>query len=190
MPKISPPRLSSNYGGQAPRAPTPSNYGSQAPRFTAPAPQSAPVSSYGSEAPRAPAPAPVSSYAPQAPRAEVPSFNPCTEEVMRAGEISLFANPSDQSSYLICTDVDVFISMPCSPGTIFESSLRHCIPIGWKAPLCPVGTCQNQADCIIDETFNYLCLCRIGFTGKFCEVNIDECALEGNQVCSTYSKRL
>ena len=197
--KIVRPQASSGYGqAQAPMSAPSSGYGSQAPRFTAP------VSSYGSEAPRAPVPmsapssygsqvpqsAPVSSYGSQAPRAEVPSFNPCTEEVMRAAEILLFANPSDQSSYLICTDVDVFVSMPCSPGTIFDATQRHCLPIGYEAPVCPVGTCQNQADCILDESNAFRCLCRIGFTGQACEINIDECASEGNSACSTYSKIL
>jgi hypothetical protein len=107
---------------------------------------------------------------------------------MRAPEIQLFANPADQASYLICTDVNTPISMPCSPGTAFNSNLRHCVPIGWEAPRCPVGTCFNNADCVIDELNQASCLCRVGFTGARCEENIDECALEGNRVCQQAGK--
>jgi hypothetical protein len=146
---------------------------------------------YQQEAPRVSEPITASSYGDynSAPRAIQPtSFNPCTEEVMRSSDIKLFPNPSDSASYLICTDVDVFISMPCSPGTVFNTQQSHCLPIGYEPPICPVGTCQNQADCIIDESKQFKCLCRVGFTGQFCEINIDECALEGNQICSSYSK--
>ena len=108
---------------------------------------------------------------------------------MRAAEISLFPNPSDRSAYLVCTDVDVFISMPCPEGTMFDSSIKHCLPVGYTAPICPIGTCLNNADCLIDdETNNYKCSCRVGFTGQRCESKIDECALEGNAVCSSYGK--
>jgi len=133
---------------------------------------------------------PVSNYGydTEIPRAQTPMpSNPCTEEVMRSSDIFLFANPSDSASYLICTDVDVFISMPCSPGTIFQENLKQCIPIGWEAPLCPANTCKNQGDCYLDEFSLPKCLCRVGFTGQFCEINIDECALEGNRVCSSYN---
>ena len=114
--------------------------------------------------------------------------SPCTVEVMRATEIQLFTNPQDPASYLICTDVDVFLSMPCAPGTVFNAAMRHCAPEGWESPACPVGTCFNNADCVVDEMNQATCLCRVGFTGQRCEVNIDECALEGNQACAANSK--
>jgi len=126
------------------------------------------------------------------PMSEQPSVmprSPCTEEVMRAPEIQLFSNPTDKSSYLVCTDVDISISMPCSPGTIFNQDLKHCIPIGWESPICPVGTCMNNADCIVDDENQASCICRVGFTGPRCEINIDECALEGNRVCADYNGR-
>ncbi len=111
--------------------------------------------------------------------------NPCTAEVLRMTEVQAFKDPLNRNSYIICTDVDVFERMPCAPGTFFDETIRHCVPEGWVAPVCPVGLCKNQADCIIDEIKNeYKCLCRTGYTGLFCETNIDECALGGNQACA------
>merc|ERR1719414_1121420 len=99
-------------------------------------------------------------------------------------EIQLFAHPDDETKYIICTDVGIFVTMPCSPGTVFNTDMRHCIPIGWEAPKCPVGTCKNQADCFLDEFRQPKCNCRLGFTGEFCETDIDECKLEGEAICS------
>merc|ERR1712127_574780 len=110
--------------------------------------------------------------------------NPCTEKVLRSAEIQAFADPLNRASYVVCTEIDVFVRMPCATGTFFDETIRHCVPEGWTAPICPVGLCKNEADCIIDEMKNeYKCLCRVGYTGLFCENNIDECALEGNQIC-------
>jgi len=103
---------------------------------------------------------------------------------LRSPEIQAFVDPLDRRSYIVCTEVDVFVRMPCAEGTFFDSGIRHCVPDGWVAPVCPVGLCKNNADCIIDELKNeYKCLCRVGFTGLFCETNIDECAMEGNAYC-------
>ncbi len=104
--------------------------------------------------------------------------------MLRAPEIQAFQDPLDRRSYIVCTEIDVFVRMPCATGTFFDAGIRHCVPDGWVAPVCPVGLCKNNADCIIDELKNeYKCLCRVGFTGIFCETNIDECALEGNAYC-------
>ena len=114
--------------------------------------------------------------------------NPCSEEVLRSPEIQAFRDPLDRNSYIVCTELDVFVRMPCATGTFFDTTIRHCVPEGWVAPVCPVGMCKNNADCIIDELKNeYKCMCRIGFTGLFCETNIDECALEGNTICAKNS---
>jgi len=110
--------------------------------------------------------------------------NPCTEELLRSPEIQAFKDPLSRNSYIVCTGIFVFTRMTCATGTVFDEVIRHCVPEGWEQPVCPTGLCQNQADCIIDEHINeYKCLCRVGFTGLKCEINIDECALGGNQVC-------
>lgn len=39
--------------------------------------------------------------------------------------------------------------------------------------------CENESTCIDSETeYNYLCSCKPGYTGKNCEIEIDECASE------------
>ena len=74
--------------------------------------------------------------------------------------------------------------MPCSTGTYFNEKLRHCVPEGYDPPSCPDQHCKNDADCIIDEGNNLRCVCKKGFTGELCEVNVDECALGGHAACA------
>jgi hypothetical protein len=75
--------------------------------------------------------------------------------------------------------------MPCAPGTFFEPEIKFCVPDGWVKPVCPTDLCKNDASCVIDTVRNeYKCICRTGFTGLFCEINIDECALGGNAACT------
>lgn len=114
--------------------------------------------------------------------------NPCTAEVLRMSDIMLFKDPSDKRSYLICTAIDMFHSMPCPEGTEFNDDLHHCVPVGYEAPKCPDSFCKNDADCLVDETNQFKCICKVGFTGEFCEVNVDECALGGNQACAGNKK--
>ena len=77
--------------------------------------------------------------------------NPCTEEVLRMPEIQAFADPMDRSQYVVCTEVGVFVRMPCATGTVFNQEIAHCVPDGWVKPVCPLGTCLNHATCIVDE---------------------------------------
>ena len=114
--------------------------------------------------------------------------NPCTADVMRATEVLFFPNIHDESSYLICSNVNQYLIKTCPQGTIFVASISHCLPIGLKEPECPVGACQNDGDCLFDLENKIKCHCRVGFTGQTCETNIDECALEGNKLCSTYGE--
>ncbi len=109
--------------------------------------------------------------------------NPCTEEVMRNNQVAFFRDPSDRSSYLICEGVNRFHRMPCASGTFFDERLTQCIPDGFEQNACD-SLCKNDADCVVDESNNARCQCKSGFTGQFCEVNIDECALGGNQACA------
>lgn len=47
---------------------------------------------------------------------------------------------------------------------------------------------MNNADCDLDEMGEPMCMCRVGFTGQRCEVDINECeTLGGNAQCSVNS---
>ena len=39
---------------------------------------------------------------------------------------------------------------------------------------CQSSPCQNEGHCS-DALDSYMCTCRPGFTGSFCETNIDDC---------------
>jgi len=86
--------------------------------------------------------------------------NPCTEEVLRSNQILQFKDAWDRNSYLICTDLNIYHTMPCSTGTYFNEKLRHCVPEGYDPPSCPDQHCKNDADCIIDEGNNLRCVCK------------------------------
>ena len=103
---------------------------------------------------------------------------------MRDSEVPQFKNPWDRNGYIVCSDIDRYHMMPCSVGTVFNENLKHCVPEGYVAPICPIGYCKNSGECIMTDDQKLKCLCRKGFTGLKCEENIDECALGGNQACA------
>lgn len=110
--------------------------------------------------------------------------NPCTPTVLRNVEVLQHKNPWDKHSYLICVDVLKYHSMPCSVGTYFNENLNHCVPDGYDPPVCPSRYCENDGECLVDENNLLKCVCKKGFSGDRCEVNIDECLLEGNSACT------
>jgi hypothetical protein len=106
--------------------------------------------------------------------------NPCTEDVLRSLDVIQFKYPWDDKKYIVCTDIDEWVAMACSDGTRFNELLGHCVQDGYEAPVCPVGLCFNDGDCFADETGSLGCVCKTGFTGQFCETDIDDCKLNGN----------
>ena len=105
--------------------------------------------------------------------------NPCTEAQLRASDISQFKDPWNANNYIICTDINVYHSLPCAPGTFFNDLYGACMKLGHNPRVCPLNHCRNEAACVTTDANEFVCECRRGFTGQFCETNIDECAESG-----------
>lgn len=111
--------------------------------------------------------------------------NPCTEESLKNTEITQFKDPWNERNYIICTDISIYHSMPCTTGTHFNELYGHCVRVGYEPVVCPRNYCKNDAECLIDEDEKFQCVCKPGFTGEFCEKNINECAVGGgNEACA------
>lgn len=41
--------------------------------------------------------------------------------------------------------------------------------------MCELGYCRNKATCIDGIGANYTCVCASGYTGQFCQIDINEC---------------
>ena len=51
---------------------------------------------------------------------------------------------------------------------------------------CDSSPCANGGSCTPIEPFNFTCQCKVGYTGRNCEVNIDDCVsvtCPNNSVC-------
>ena len=58
------------------------------------------------------------------------------------------------------------------------------MPEGYDPPVCPAQYCHNDGECLVDEANLLKCVCKKGFTGDRCQINIDECLTEGNAACA------
>ena len=103
---------------------------------------------------------------------------------MRSSEISQFKDPWNTKAYIVCTDINIFHSMPCSEGTYFNEDYGHCVRDGYNPPICPRNLCKNEAECLLDENEKFKCICKAGFAGEFCEENINECKTAGGSFYS------
>ncbi|XP_067637731.1 protein crumbs isoform X2 [Eurosta solidaginis] len=79
-------------------------------------------------------------------------------------------------------------NLPCRNGSTCEDGLNSltnnnftclCMP-GFEGPFCDVPfcettACQNGGLCILSDPFTPLCQCSMGYTGRYCEVDINEC---------------
>jgi hypothetical protein len=107
--------------------------------------------------------------------------SPCTAEVLLSQEIVQFPNPWNHRGFLVCTNVKEHRAMLCSKGTEYNVNLKQCVPFGYVPPVCPANHCDNLGQCIIDEDNETKCVCKPGFAGDKCEVNIDDC--KGHNAC-------
>lgn len=103
--------------------------------------------------------------------------NPCTEEVLRSLDVMNFEFPWDSEKYIVCTDIDEWVAMNCSFGTKFNAKLGHCVPDLFELPELPADYCEH-GEVFLSAPNTLACLCRAGYTGEFCEIDIDECATQ------------
>jgi Notch 1 len=81
-------------------------------------------------------------------------------------------------------------SMPCPLGTFFDYNSRKCVNegdssvvSGPKNVICNEGYCSYHGRCQqVDNDF--VCTCHEGYSGQFCEINIDDCAFNGTMACA------
>ncbi|XP_071505772.1 uncharacterized protein [Diadema antillarum] len=66
---------------------------------------------------------------------------------------------------------------PCKAGEFSESGFVPCspCPVGSYQSACDYEPCQNGAFCV-NEGIDYSCTCQAGYSGKNCQMNIDECS--------------
>lgn len=93
-----------------------------------------------------------------------PNFKGCIEEA-RVGTVLLpfFPETSLQNN----TAKNRYVALAPSTDTILPGA---CV----GDPVCSVHACQHGAGCV-DLWNEYGCECMAGYTGRYCEVDIDEC---------------
>lgn len=65
----------------------------------------------------------------------------------------------------------------CPSGQIFDNSTQKCILLKKTQEICP---CLNDGECLKNSIGKITCLCKSGFTGLNCELDINECSINNN----------
>lgn len=111
--------------------------------------------------------------------------NPCTEENLRASLVLQYPDPWNPNNYILCTDINIYNTLSCGAGTVFNELYGHCMHKGGRALICPLNYCKNDAECTVEGNDQFTCTCKLGFTGERCEENINEClSAGGNEACA------
>jgi Notch 1 len=74
-------------------------------------------------------------------------------------------------------DCVVVPTNPCPNGHTYDNSSQKCILLQKTQEVC---ACLNNGECLKNSIGKETCLCKHGFTGLKCEIDIDECALNDN----------
>ncbi|KAG8225570.1 hypothetical protein J437_LFUL002087 [Ladona fulva] len=114
--------------------------------------------------------------------------NPCQNGSTCVDEIASFrcACPPGLTGILCETNIDDCESNPCLNNGVCVDGMNeytcNCTGTGFEGPHCennvndcaPESPCLNGAECI-DAINDYSCNCYPGYTGKNCEIDINEC---------------
>jgi hypothetical protein len=63
--------------------------------------------------------------------------------------------------------------MNCARGGILPATM--CVELMWISEQLCHNKCRNGGTCQELSAVDYICMCALGFTGRNCQVNIDEC---------------
>ncbi|KAM3723613.1 Sperm transmembrane protein [Dirofilaria immitis] len=111
-------------------------------------------------------------------------FGICTNHICKNDGLCYPCEASDLNNLQLCSDEE--------KRRGFRSYLICLCPQGLLSPFCEKeadacdqNKCQNGAECAIDSEneFNYICRCRLGFSGSFCEQHLSPCIKQGLETC-------
>ncbi len=86
--------------------------------------------------------------------------------------------------FLVCLQGGRYQISPCPKGLVFNAHLHRCDYSTEKGTLLDAHICQTDPPCLnggtcffpaFNSTTDYYCECKLGFSGKSCELNIDDC---------------
>ncbi|KAI3385561.1 hypothetical protein SNEBB_008541 [Seison nebaliae] len=89
-----------------------------------------------------------------------------------------FPHPTNKSLFVQCGYNHLYYVQTCPANTEFDEMKLECV-FGFKRPPSPCNQnkCMNDGKCVEVNAVEYMCLCRTGFTGLDCSVNMDDCQM-------------
>ncbi|VDK82805.1 unnamed protein product [Litomosoides sigmodontis] len=108
------------------------------------------------------------------------NFGACTNHMCKNDGLCYPCEASDQNNLQLCSDEEKRRGFRClCPHGLLPPFCDK------EADACDRNKCLNGAECAVDpeNEFNYICRCRIGFSGTFCEQQLSPCIMQGLQTC-------
>ena len=118
-------------------------------------------------------------------------FNPHSLSFDSDGNLFVCDNGNNRIQLFLvnhsCHASQIFLPRPCPNSSVIGSQCNiKASPCDVLKPCLNRGTCFN----VNNNTFNYVCLCQTGFTGKQCETNQQPCRADtcrNGGICSQIS---
>ena len=102
---------------------------------------------------------------------------PCNLENIELGKQFFDMVAENGNVYLQCQSVGQFMVRRCAEMLFWHQELRTCSierPLT-KTGVCQTFPCRNDGVCEDLGNSNFQCHCKKGFTGAFCEEEVDVC---------------